>query len=79
MTTFLRPAFAAGMVLSLCLLAATPLAAEPKPASDPLIGLWGGRIDFGAGLKGPLSLSRTGSRWRARIAGAQARAPGRVG
>ena len=79
MTSFLRTAFAAGMALSLGLLPAAPLAAEPKPASDPLIGLWGGRIDFGAGLKGPLSLSRTGSGWRARIAGAQARAPVRGG
>ncbi|MBS0298217.1 MAG: serine hydrolase [Proteobacteria bacterium] len=76
MTSLLRSALAAGMALGLCLLA-SPIAAAP--AADPLAGLWGGRIAFDDGLKGSLSVTRTVSGWRARIAGAEARAPVRSG
>lgn len=64
-------------LVSLCALACHPHAdpaappARPAPA-DPLVGLWGGDLDFGPALAGPLVVRPAGAGWEAAIGGARA-------
>ena len=52
----------------LCFLVAAPAAAQP---ADPLIGLWGFRLDFGPELRGELVVRHSGRNWSAEIGGAR--------
>ena len=50
----------------------TAPSAAPSPAEDPLVGLWAAEVTFGPALRGNLTLSRDGSRWRATLGSAEA-------
>jgi hypothetical protein len=52
----------------LILFAAAPAAAQ---GADPLVGLWGVRLDFGPALRGPIEVRRARNSWTATIGGAR--------
>lgn len=58
------------------LLLAGPAVAQ---GADPLIGLWGAKLEFGPELRGPLTVRRSGRDWIAAIGGQSARGAARGG
>ena len=56
-----------------CAVALVAVCGHAQPSDDGLSGLWSYRTDVTPELRGPLTLSRQGSVWRAAIAGRQAR------
>ena len=67
--------FGGGVLAAAMLLVVAASRALADTADDPSIGIYSTQIVFPAGLRGELTLAKTGETWRAAIAGSEAQAP----